>query len=156
MNEERYHRGRIIFREGNRGDSLYYIFYGTVGIYVNYGRDNQRMLAELTTGDYFGEMGLLDGGKRTATAVCLENDTVLDRITEDEFDRFMRENPERVMDIMKRLCHKLRNTTHAYVALCKDVESTVGENAESVDEYENYGFENNERLVAVHDDQEEA
>ena len=152
MNEQRFHKGRVIFYEGYSGDSLYYIFYGTVGIYVNYGKNNQRMLAELTTGDYFGEMGLLDGGKRTATAVALENDTVLDCITEDEFDRFMAENPGRVMDIMKRLCHKLRNTTAAYVALCKDVESTVG--TDEVDESKHYGFENNDNLAAVHDGQE--
>jgi CRP-like cAMP-binding protein len=151
VNEQKFHRGRVIFREGYSGDSLYYIFYGTVGIYVNYGKNDQRMLAELTTGDYFGEMGLLDGGKRTATAVALENDTVLDCITEAEFDRFMQENPGRVMDIMKRLCHKLRNTTAAYVNLCKDVESAVGSAADTVDEGTDYGFESNENLKAVHD-----
>jgi hypothetical protein len=66
----------------------------------------------------------------------------------------MSENPTQVMDILRQLSHKLRNTTKKYLELCKDVESAVGSDTETVDENKHYGFENNERLAAVHDGQE--
>jgi hypothetical protein len=57
-------------------------------------------------------------------------------------------------DILRQLSHKLRDTTKKYLELCKDVESAVGSDTETVDESKHYGFENNERLAAVHDGQE--
>jgi hypothetical protein len=102
-----------------------------------------------------GSVGMMIGGAVDASDAA-KNASLIEKagdcITEGEFDRFMKENPGRVMDIMKRLCHKLRNTTAAYVALCKDVESTVG--TDEVDESKHYGFENNDNLAAVHDGQE--
>ena len=127
MNEQRFHKGRVIFYEGYSGDSLYYIFYGTVGIYVNYGKNNQRMLAELTTGDYFGEMGLLDRVPRSATAVALEDNTFVGEITEEGFAEFFRENPARVLVVMQQLSHNLRNRTNEYLKVCREIHELAQE-----------------------------
>ncbi len=152
MKAEKYRNGQVIFKQGDPGDSLYYIRWGNVGVFANYGQANEEKLAELTTGDYFGEMGLLDHAPRTATVVSLDYDTTLNRITEDEFDEFLRENPARVMDILQRLCHKVRDATRNYLEICQAVNESVGEQETEVTESKTYGFAKNETLRAIHDD----
>ena len=156
MIEEKFRKGKVVFNEGDPGNCLYYIRWGSVAVYSQYKTRNQKKLGELSCGSFFGEMGLIAGEKRNATVVSTDHETILNRITEAEFDQFVKENPGMVMDILRQLSHNLRNTTRKYLSLCKDVESTVGSSVETIDENTAYGFENNERLVAIHDDQEEA
>ena len=42
MNIKTYSRGEIIFREGDAGDCVYELSYGSVGIYANYGKENEQ------------------------------------------------------------------------------------------------------------------
>ena len=152
MKNEKFRKGHIVFRQGDLGDCLYYIRWGTVGVYANYGERGEQKLAELRTGDYFGEMGLLDHGRRSATVVALDHDTTLNRISETEFDEFLRENPARVMDILTRLSHKLRKATRRYLEICQAVDESVGDQTNQVAESTAYGFEQNSTLKAIHDD----
>ena len=152
MNEEKYRKGRVVFRQGDPGDCLYYIRWGVVGVYANYGEEGEEKLAELRTGDYFGEMGLLDNEARSATIVSLDSDTVLSRISEDEFEEFLRDNPAKVMDILIRLSHKLRDTTKSYLEICQAVDASVGTQSSEVTGSRTYGFEQNRTLKAIHDD----
>jgi CRP-like cAMP-binding protein len=131
---------------------MYYIRWGVVGVYAGYGSGKEEKLAELKAGDYFGEMELIDHQGRAATVVCLERDTQLDRISEEEFEEFLRENPARIVDIMGRLCHKLRETTKGYLKICHALNDSVGTQVDKVAESTTYGFEQNETLKAIHDD----
>ena len=88
MKEEKYRKGQVVFRQGDSGDCMYSIRWGSVGVFANYGEKNEKQLAELRAGDYFGEMELLDHASRSATVVSLERGTVLNRISEDEFDEY--------------------------------------------------------------------
>lgn len=151
MKEERYRKGQVVFREGDPGDCLYYIRYGSVGVYADYGSRDEKMLAELGTGDYFGEMGLLNHEKRSATIVSFDHETVLNRISDAEFEEFFHENPAKVMDIFRQLSHKLRDTTKRYLGICQEVNKTVGADTNAITEAKVYGFEENAELKAVHD-----
>ena len=152
MEAKKYRKGQVVFRQGDPGDCLYYIRWGSVGVYVNYGEKNEEKLAELGASDYFGEMGLLDHTVRTATVVCLDHDTMLCRISDDEFDEFLRENPAKVVDILQRLSHKLRIATTNYLEICQAVSESVGTKEDEVTESKTYGFAENETLKAIHDD----
>ena len=152
MKEEKFGKGQVVFRQGDPGDCLYYIRWGTVGVFANYRQRDEEKLAELRTGDYFGEMGLLDHEARSATVVSLDHDTVLNRISEEEFDEFLHDNPARVVDILKRLSHKLRKATKNYREVCEAVSDSVGTQADEVSATGTYGFEQNEKLKAIHDD----
>lgn len=151
MKAEKYRKGQVVFRQGDPGDCLYYIRYGSVGVYVNYGEKNEELLAELGANDYFGEMGLLDHESRSATVVCLERDTTLCRISDEEFEEFLHENPARVVDILRRMSHKLRATTKNYLEICHAVSESVGPQETEVAEQKTYGFAQDETLVAIHD-----
>ncbi len=141
-----------VFWEGDAGDCMYYILWGKVGVYKNYATLHQKKLAELSSGDYFGEMGLIDGEPRSATAVVLEDGTRLDRIDESEFAQFLAENPAKVGRIIEQLSHKLRQTTKDYLEICRSVASAVGEEHE-VDGSSNYHFEQDDHLRTIHDAQ---
>ncbi len=72
-------RGERIVREGDPGDSFYVIEHGSVAVVIG-GRDSapERTIAELHTGNFFGEMSLLAGEARSATVVAQEDVAVLE------------------------------------------------------------------------------
>src|SRR5262249_22985180 len=63
-------KGATIFSFGDVGDSLYIVRDGVVQVFVEDYEGTKIILGENTRGDIFGEISLLDGGPRTATAVA--------------------------------------------------------------------------------------
>ena len=121
MDTKVYDRGKVIFLEGDVGDCMYDVYMGKVGVYADYGTDQQRLLKEYFPDNYFGEMGLLDHAPRSATAVALEDNTCVGVITEESFGEFFRKNPARVLMIMQELSQNLRKRTNDYVEVCRAV-----------------------------------
>jgi hypothetical protein len=81
-------RGKVILREGDRGDSLYMLTSGSVRAFVR--KDGrQAPLADIDEGAFFGEMSILTGKPRTATIVALERCELLelDRATLNEITK---------------------------------------------------------------------
>jgi hypothetical protein len=66
-----YPRGTIVLRQGDPGDSVFIIEQGQIEIVDE--RAGGRRIAVLDSGDVFGEMALLTGEPRTATAVALDD-----------------------------------------------------------------------------------
>jgi CRP-like cAMP-binding protein len=62
-----YHEGELIFREDEPGLGMYIIETGRVAIRSD---DSSGSMTELGDGEFFGELPLLDGGNRSATAVA--------------------------------------------------------------------------------------
>ena len=125
MDLKTFERDIIIFRQGEPGDCMYDIQSGRVGIFTDYGGENEKLIAELYPGQLFGEMGLLEHAPRSATAVALEDDTVLDAISEAEFLRYFDEQPTKVLLLMQQMCSRLRRTTRDYMEACRTVYETA-------------------------------
>ncbi len=125
MNKAVFKKGEVIFRQGDPGNCMYDILWGSVGVYAEYGTPNEKKLAELRPGDFFGEMGLLEQSPRSATVVALENDTQVSVIMESDFRDYFAENPAKVFTIMQTLSQKLRRTTQDYLDVCRTVYETV-------------------------------
>lgn len=125
MNQKGYGRDRVIFREGDPGDCMYEVLQGRVGIYRDYRGENEQKLAELFPDQLFGEMGLLDYAPRSATAVALEDETILRVIPEDEFYSYFEEKPAEIFLLMQQMCHRLRRTTQDYLDACRTVSETA-------------------------------
>lgn len=121
--ERTYQRGEQVFGENSVSDELYIIASGSVEIRVNPSMvvgepssvgQSLQTIAILRRGQNFGEVALLDEGRRTAAAVCAENNTRLIVIPRDKI-MLMCENVPRLGYLLMRnlaadLATKIRNT----------------------------------------------
>ena len=72
-----YAAGEPVFVETEPGAGMYVIRSGRVDIVLNHKSENRLMLAELVSGDFFGEMALLGDTSRSATAVAREKSELI-------------------------------------------------------------------------------
>src|SRR5437667_8925942 len=83
--------GTFLFRAGDQGDAMYLIERGRVRICVRATDGHQMTLTELGRGDFFGEMALLDGQRRSADAIVTE-ETRLAVLSREHFLSFLSGN----------------------------------------------------------------
>jgi CRP-like cAMP-binding protein/succinate dehydrogenase/fumarate reductase-like Fe-S protein len=79
---------QVIFRKGEPADAFYTIRLGHVKV-----SDGERVLAYLKRDDFFGEIGLLAGGRRTATCTALD-DVELVKVSEKHFEELLKKFPK--------------------------------------------------------------
>lgn len=72
MRTRRFRRAEVIFHQGDPGDALFIVTSGAVKISLPSDAGDEAILATLGPGDVFGELALLDGAARSATAAALE------------------------------------------------------------------------------------
>lgn len=123
-------KGEVIFRQGDSAESMFDILSGSVGIYVAHGTEEENRLTELQSGDFLGEMGLIECYPRSATAVALEDETVLQEIEEKEFAEYFKSRPVRLLGIMRQLSRRLRDRSEDYMAACRVLEGLKETQAE--------------------------
>jgi CRP-like cAMP-binding protein/Fe-S-cluster-containing dehydrogenase component len=88
---QRFAPGEVIARQGDPAECFYLIRIGFVKISENY-PGGEMVLAYLSRGDYFGEIGLLGGGLRTARCTALDHVEVV-RIAGDDFRQMVERFP---------------------------------------------------------------
>lgn len=120
MKEITFGKDKIIFRQGDPAAVMYDILGGKVGIYTDYGTGTQKQIAVIEAGQVFGEMGMLEYYPRSATAVALE-DTVAAELGENELQDYFRNKPEKLLQLMKLLSRRIRETTQKYYEVCRSV-----------------------------------
>ena len=97
--------GAVIATEGEPGAGLFVIDEGEADVTIGGKRVNH-----LVTGDFFGEMALLDGGPRTAT-VTATTDIKLYALTEWVFRGLLVEYPSIALRTLEAMASRLRNAT---------------------------------------------
>ena len=103
-------KGSIVFYEDDPGASCYFILEGKVKIVVNSAHDGrEHILGILKSGDLFGEMSLIDGMPRSATAIAVEETKVV-TIQRDEFMRVLSDTPGIALKMLSVLTRRLRST----------------------------------------------
>ena len=104
----RYKPGEILFREGDRGTDIYFIYSGSIGI--SRAIDGvEHKLATLKEGEVFGEMAYLLNESRTATAIA-ETESVLIVIMPDIFEEFLQADNIFSRNVIQLLTNRLRKT----------------------------------------------
>jgi CRP-like cAMP-binding protein len=89
---ETYSTGEIPVRQGDQGDSFYFIKNGRVDVVVEKSPGEKSVVATLGPGNFFGEMSLLTGAVRTASIVVKEDaDFIV--IDKDSFGSTLINNP---------------------------------------------------------------
>jgi uncharacterized membrane protein len=109
MTPRKFEAGQTIFAYGDLGDSVHIVRRGKVEVFVVSLEGEKVPLGENEAGDAFGEISVLDGGPRTATAVALEDceTLVLDR---EGLLHLFRDHPHSALDLLTVMGRRLRAT----------------------------------------------
>jgi CRP-like cAMP-binding protein len=108
LSERAFDKDTVIFRQGEPGDTMYIVQTGAVEVSREHD-GTETVMARLETGDFLGEMALLDDRPRSATAktasesrlLAITRDSLLDRVAED---------PDIALYILRCLCKRLDET----------------------------------------------
>jgi CRP-like cAMP-binding protein len=98
--------GEIIYRQGERGDCMYVIQKGKVEV-VHRDGDREFCLAEMTDGDFFGEMSLFEGETRGATVRAI-GDTWVYTLERDSLFRRIDEDPSLAFRLIQQMSYRIR------------------------------------------------
>lgn len=102
--------GLVVFRKDDPGDGLYGVLAGRIVVTVESATGKELILNMFGPGEFFGEIALLDGKGRTATAITREPSELL-FLNRAVFQPFLARRPEATMRIIALLCGRLRRTT---------------------------------------------
>jgi CRP/FNR family transcriptional regulator, cyclic AMP receptor protein len=100
--------GHTVFAQGDEGDSMYVIEDGAVDIVAGSGKQKV-ILTSLFKQQYFGELSLLDGAPRSASAVA-NRATHLLALDRDDFVEFIKKRPDAALSIMHEVGERIRAT----------------------------------------------
>lgn len=118
--------GELLFRAGDPGDSMFVVYGGRVELFVTDRAGQKIVLHVAERGDFFGELSLLDGGTRTATACVIEDGTlyILDR---EDLQQLFRKRPDSALGLLAAMS---RMTRKANALLQTRVSRNVNEQVE--------------------------
>jgi CRP/FNR family cyclic AMP-dependent transcriptional regulator len=99
--------GDVIFEEGSMGRELYVVLEGQIDIVKMVGGVNTPIVT-LGKGEFFGEMAVIDGSSRSATAIAAAAHTRVMRINHARFVYLVSQQPAFALMIMDALSKRLR------------------------------------------------
>jgi CRP/FNR family transcriptional regulator, cyclic AMP receptor protein len=103
----RFEPHHLIFSKGDPGDCLFGILAGRVRIFSASPKGEELLLNVLESGELFGEIALLDGNTRTASAAAIEQTDLL-RIHRNHFLPYLSANPDLLLRMLTLVCNRLR------------------------------------------------
>ncbi len=115
-------KGKTVFVENMAGESLYLIKQGAVQVSQMLAEVDEQRLTLLKNGDVFGEMAIIDGGTRSATARVTQN-SVLYSLSQKDFMTLSREQPrlglQLVLNISRIFSSRIRQAKKDYHTMLK-------------------------------------
>jgi CRP-like cAMP-binding protein len=107
---ERYSAGREIFAKGSPGRSMMAVLRGTVSISSLSPEGKKIVFNSVHPGEFFGEIALLDGEERTATATAVEDCELL-VLNRRDFMPLLEKHADMCIELLKIVCRRLRQTS---------------------------------------------
>lgn len=102
--------GRVLFNRGDPGDCVYVIVSGQVKVFLEGPDGGEIVVAARGVGEVLGEMSLLDGRERSASASATGAVTAL-RISQQQFRAWLAEHPAAAWAVLVQLVTRLREVT---------------------------------------------
>ncbi len=110
LHRRTFRKGTIIFHKDQAGDALYIVESGRVRIFLPTPAGEELTVDVAGPGDVFGELALLDGRPRSASAEAQE-DTVTFTISREEFQGVLMQTPQLAAALVELLSSRLRHVT---------------------------------------------
>lgn len=102
-----YRRNQVIFMEEETGNYMYLVLTGKVKVAKSTSSGKETILAIHKTGDFFGEMSLLDGKTAPATVSAMEDSKIIS-VSGTDFHKYLMHNEKVLLQIIDVLCARLR------------------------------------------------
>jgi CRP/FNR family transcriptional regulator, cyclic AMP receptor protein len=102
----------VIFEEGSVGHELFVVLEGKIEIVKQSGA-TRTLIVTLGKGEFFGEMAVIDGSSRSATAIAAAPKTRVMRINHARFVYLVSQQPAFALMIMDALSKRLRKSNDA-------------------------------------------
>jgi CRP-like cAMP-binding protein len=109
--------GDVVFREGEPGDTMFVVRKGKVRI-TKQVRGGEKTFAVLGPGEFFGEMAILSGQPRSATAIAIE-DVMLLEVDAKRFETMVTTQAEIAVRIIQKLARRLEEADALIAILTK-------------------------------------
>lgn len=111
LTERRYARGELVFKKGETGSSMYIVHSGSVQVYLpgDSDPDARVVLADVRTGEYFGELSLFDDKPRSASVVATVDATLLE-LTQDDMLDHLSGSRTATLAILSDMAERIRET----------------------------------------------
>lgn len=114
-----YAKDQPLFKQGDPGDALYLVADGRIRIFLEDAR-HERDLAFCGEGEILGEMALLTGEPRSASATAATDSRVL-VISKEDFDALVGRNPSIMREVAKVLAHRQAQTDAQLLPASNDI-----------------------------------
>jgi CRP-like cAMP-binding protein len=105
-----YRRGEIVFSAGDAGDALFGVVSGRIRISTGNADGREIFLNIMEPGDTFGEIALLDGGTRTATATAMDASELVS-LRRDPLFGLLEKEPKATLELLRLCGERLRWTS---------------------------------------------
>lgn len=115
--------GQVLFQQGELGTVMYEVTSGEIVLTAGIGADQTAVLSTLKEGQCLGVSGIVNIRPRAATATAGPGGAVVKVINAESFERYFRENEEKVMEIMRYMAMLLRDINASYTRLRSSVEA---------------------------------
>jgi len=103
-----YRKSEVIFEENSSGNEMFIVYSGKVKLYTQPKTGRRTVLSVLRPGEHFGEMALIDGSPRSATAVAVQDNTKLVILDKAKFLYLVQQQPEFAFAMMETLSQRIR------------------------------------------------
>lgn len=107
LEEVEFQAGEVIFRRGDPGAAVFIVASGQVQIFVEDTTGSRIVFETAKVGDFFGELSLLDGDPRSASAQAIEPTRTL-RVDREDLQMLFRRHPDAAMDVLAIIGRRLR------------------------------------------------
>jgi len=101
--------GEWLFRQGDAGDSLYFLVRGRLQAWAGASSENPRLLGEIVPGESVGEVGLISGEPRSAGIQAIR-DSLLIRIDRGNFENLVEQHPALVIKLAANVSRMLQKS----------------------------------------------
>lgn len=116
-------KGQYLFKDGEEAKAAYVVAAGCIGIFRTVDGKNSPV-GRIRKGEFFGEMAILDGSNRRATAVALE-DTTLSLISKESLEEKMEASDKLIRTILLTSVHNLRDAHEKYTQRARSLNDTL-------------------------------
>jgi len=102
-----FQKGEVLFHQDDPGDRLHFVAEGLVKISIASPDGRENYIALLMAGDCVGEMSVMDGGLRSATAIAMEPTETM-TLSREDFLAFLNDHTQVAVQIITLLVRRLR------------------------------------------------